>query len=100
MDEVLRRIGHADGPFAVQTQGYNIRRYSDYLIARARAFESTKVDHVRNGQGRMRKLTVEKGLLRETEIVQKQIRALLRCDVGSLDNRLLPSLTSRAAADG
>lgn len=30
----------------------------------------------------MKRLTVEKGLLRETEIVQKQIKALLRCDVG------------------
>lgn len=66
---------------AVQTQGYNIRKYSDYLVSRARAFEATKIDHVRNGQGRMQKLTVEKGLLRETEIIQKQIRSLLRCDV-------------------
>ncbi|THC98901.1 hypothetical protein EYZ11_001614 [Aspergillus tanneri] len=64
-----------------QSQGYNIRRYSDYLIARANAFEATKTDYVRSGQGRMRRLTVEKGLLRETEIVQKQIRALLLCDL-------------------
>lgn len=65
----------------MQTQGHNIRRYSDYLISRARAFEKTKTDYVRSGQGRMRRLTVEKGLLRETEIVQKQIRMLLKCDV-------------------
>ncbi|PLN84555.1 ANTH-domain-containing protein [Aspergillus taichungensis] len=64
-----------------QTQGHNIRRYSDYLISRARAFEKTKTDYVRSGQGRMRRLTVEKGLLRETEIVQRQIRALLKCDL-------------------
>ncbi|KAI9038546.1 ENTH domain protein [Aspergillus affinis] len=64
-----------------QSQGHNIRRYSDYLIARANAFETTKTDYVRSGQGRMRRLTVEKGLLRETEIVQKQIRALLKCDL-------------------
>ncbi|KAJ9285717.1 hypothetical protein DTO021C3_6684 [Paecilomyces variotii] len=65
----------------VQSQGHNIRRYSEYLIARARAFADTKVDHVRSGPGRLKRLTVEKGLLRETEIVQKQIRALLRCDL-------------------
>lgn len=33
----------------------------------------------------MRRLTVEKGLLRETEIVQKQIRALLKCDVSLVE---------------
>lgn len=31
----------------------------------------------------MRGLTVDKGLLRQTEIVQDQIQALLRCDVSS-----------------
>ncbi|KNG82985.1 ENTH domain protein [Aspergillus nomiae NRRL 13137] len=65
----------------VQSQGHNIRRYSDYLIARANAFEATKTDYVRSGQGRMKRLTVEKGLLRETEIVQRQIHALLQCDL-------------------
>jgi phosphatidylinositol-binding clathrin assembly protein len=29
----------------------------------------------------MRRLTVEKGLLRQTEVVQDQIEALVRCDV-------------------
>ncbi|EEA21974.1 hypothetical protein TMatcc_008604 [Talaromyces marneffei ATCC 18224] len=65
----------------VQAQGHNIRRYSDYLIARAKAFADTKVDHVRSGQGRLKRLTVSKGLLRETEVVQKQIKALLKCDL-------------------
>ncbi|KAE8159555.1 ANTH domain-containing protein [Aspergillus tamarii] len=65
----------------VQSQGHNIRRYSDYLVARANAFEATKTDYVRSGQGRMKRLTVEKGLLRETEIVQRQIHALLQCDL-------------------
>jgi hypothetical protein len=32
----------------------------------------------------MRKLTVDKGLLRETEAVQEQIAALIKCDVSSL----------------
>lgn len=66
---------------AVQAQGHNIRRYSDYLITRAKAFADTKIDHVRSGQGRLKKLTVNKGLLRETEVVQRQIKALLKCDV-------------------
>lgn len=80
----MQRAGtDADGFFfTVQSQGHNIRRYSDYLMARARAFEDTKTDYVRSGQGRMKRLTVERGLLRETEMVQKQIWALLRCDVG------------------
>ncbi|EYE94836.1 ENTH domain protein [Aspergillus ruber CBS 135680] len=65
----------------VQHQGHNIRRYADYLLARARVFEDTKTDYVRSGQGRMKRLTVDKGLLRETEMIQKQIWALLRCDL-------------------
>ena len=70
-----------DWPIIVQLQGHNIRRYTDYLSSRAMAFANTKTDYVRTGPGRMRRLTVEKGLLRETEIVQAQIKALLRCDV-------------------
>lgn len=65
----------------VQTQGANIRRYSEYLLERVKAYRDAKIDFVRAGAGRMRKLTTEKGLLRQTEIVQDQIRALLRCDV-------------------
>jgi hypothetical protein len=30
---------------------------------------------------RLEKLTVDKGLLRETEFVQRQLNALLKCDV-------------------
>ncbi|PYI13167.1 ANTH-domain-containing protein [Aspergillus violaceofuscus CBS 115571] len=78
----------------VQSQGHNIRRYSEYLLARAKAFESTKTDYVRSGQGRMKRLTVEKGLLRETEIVQRQIRALLRCDLLTDDVENEISLTA------
>ncbi|KAJ5590462.1 hypothetical protein N7450_004434 [Penicillium hetheringtonii] len=64
-----------------QSQGRNIRRYAEYLITRARAFEATQTDYVRSGSGRLKRLSVEKGLLRETEYVQKQIRALLRADL-------------------
>ncbi|KAJ5602006.1 hypothetical protein N7510_011540 [Penicillium lagena] len=77
-----------------QAQGHNIRRYGEYLIVRARAFEATKTDHVRSGPGRLKRLSVDKGLLRETEVVQKQIRALLRCDLLSDEPENEISLTA------
>ncbi|KAL3446544.1 ANTH domain-containing protein [Aspergillus insuetus] len=80
MAENPRKIA-VSGMSEVQPQGRNIRRYASYLLSRARAFEQTKTDYVRSGQGRMKRLTVEKGLLRETEVVQKQIKELLRCDL-------------------
>ncbi|KAK7744082.1 hypothetical protein SLS53_003600 [Cytospora paraplurivora] len=67
-----------------QTQGRNIRHYANYLSERARAYRDTKVDWVRGKENRLEKLSVEKGLLRETETVQNQLRALLECDV--MDN--------------
>jgi hypothetical protein len=51
------------------------------LIERARAFKETKCDFVRGADKRLEKMSVDKGLLRETEIVQHQITALLKCDV-------------------
>ncbi|KAI9702366.1 MAG: hypothetical protein M1836_000845 [Candelina mexicana] len=65
----------------VQIQGSNIRHYAQYLLERARSFKETKVDFVRRGEGRLKRLTVDKGLLRETESVQNQIQALLKCDI-------------------
>lgn len=65
----------------VQTQGRNIRHYTNYLSERARAYRETKCDFVRGAENRLEKMTVEKGLLRETETVQHQITALLKCDV-------------------
>jgi hypothetical protein len=50
-------------------------------MTRAKAFNATQTDYVRSGPGRLKRLSVDRGLLRETEVVQKQIRALLRCDV-------------------
>ncbi|TWU76257.1 hypothetical protein ED733_005008 [Metarhizium rileyi] len=77
----LLGVGHfADA----QTQGRNIRHYANYLTERARAFRDTKIDWVRNSDSRLEKLDVDKGLLRETEIVQNQLSALVKCDV--LDN--------------
>lgn len=64
-----------------QIQGRNIRHYAGYLAERVRAFRDTKVDWVRGKETRLEKLSVEKGLLRETEVVQHQLTALLKCDV-------------------
>lgn len=69
----------------VQTQGRNIRHYTNYLIERARAYKETKCDFVRDAENRLEKMNVEKGLLRETEIIQHQITALLKCDVSRAD---------------
>jgi hypothetical protein len=65
----------------VQTQGHNIVTYSQYLLVRAKGYGATKVDYVRGGEGRLKRLNIEKGLLRETESVQEQIRYLLKCEV-------------------
>lgn len=82
-DVVVSALLTVDG-ILVQTQGRNIRSYAEYLVQRASSFGATKIDHVRTGEGRLKRLSVEKGLLRETESVQDQIRALLRCDVSNL----------------
>lgn len=68
-------------PRIVQTQGHNIRTYADYLLHRAVEYGATRVDYVRNGEGRLKRLNIEKGLLRETESVQEQIRYCIRCEV-------------------
>jgi hypothetical protein len=65
----------------VQTQGHNIRTYTEYLLRRAIEYGATKVDYVRGGEGRLKRLTIEKGLLREAESAQEQIRYLLKCQV-------------------
>jgi phosphatidylinositol-binding clathrin assembly protein len=70
---------------AAQIQGRNIRHYAAYLAERTRAFKDTKVDWVRAQETRLEKLSVDKGLLRETEVVQSQLTALLKCDVRNPD---------------
>ncbi|KAI5800771.1 ENTH domain-containing protein [Pyronema domesticum] len=62
-----------------QIQGRNLRHYANYIHVRAEAFGAVKTDYVRDNQGRLRKLSVEKGLLREVECVQAQIKAALKC---------------------
>ncbi|KAK9249237.1 ANTH domain-containing protein [Lipomyces tetrasporus] len=69
---------------AAARYGDTIMRYSKYLQDRVRQYASTKIDYVRHKkdnptQGRLRSLSVDKGLLREVESVQSQIRYLLRC---------------------
>lgn len=64
-----------------QPQGSNIRHYYSYVLSRAKAYRDTELDWVREGQGRLKRQTIDKGLLRETEIVQSQIAALVKCDV-------------------
>ncbi len=66
---------------AVQVQGTNIRHYYTYMLARAKAYKDTRIDWVREGVGRLKRQTIDKGLLRETEAVQSQISKLLQCDV-------------------
>ncbi|KAI9762805.1 MAG: hypothetical protein M4579_000157 [Chaenotheca gracillima] len=65
----------------VQAQGANIRHYMSFILERARAFRETRLDFVRSGEGRLKRLSVDKGLLRETETVQHQITALLKCNL-------------------
>lgn len=82
----LRRIWVTENSLTrhatVQTQGHNIRTYSEYLLRRAIEYGTTKVDYVRDGEGRLKRLNIDKGLLREAESVQEQIRYLLKCQVG------------------
>ena len=78
----------------VQVQGINIRHYHTYLLMRAKAFRDTRLDWVREGQGRLKRQTVDKGLLRETESVQSQIQALLKCDL--LSNEVENEITLTA----
>ncbi|CAI6335642.1 unnamed protein product [Periconia digitata] len=64
----------------IQSQGHNIQTYAEYLLHRAIEFGAIKVDYVRGGEGRLKRMTVDKGLLRETESIQTQIKYLIRCE--------------------
>ncbi|QSL67006.1 hypothetical protein MERGE_001393 [Pneumocystis wakefieldiae] len=57
------------GELAVSQQSKNIQNYVDYVYAKGS----------KSAEGRLRRLTVAKGLLREVEIVQRQMDALLCC---------------------
>lgn len=65
----------------------SLLRYSKYLHTRAKQFANTHVDYVRDEQdygsrkegARLRALSIDKGLLREVESVEKQISSLINC---------------------
>ena len=78
-----------NGGISAQIQGSNIRHYYTYLHVRAKSYRDTRLDWVREGQGRLKKQTIDKGLLRETETVQGQISALLKCNVGDSQRQIL-----------
>ena len=67
-------------------QGENIRDYARYLQLRVQAWRELKFDYASlrpNDEqiGRLKKLEVEKGLLREVEGVSRVVGALLKCKV-------------------
>lgn len=55
------------------------------------------MDYVRAGEGRLKRLNIEKGLLRETESVQDQIKFLLKCEVCTIAYIRTDPLTRYAA---
>jgi len=70
----------------VSEQGENIRDYSRYLQTRVQGWRELKYDYPSqrpNGEqmGRLKKLSVEKGLLREVEGVSRLVGVLLKCKV-------------------
>jgi hypothetical protein len=70
----------------VLEQGGNIRDYGRYLQVRVQAWRELKHDYASqrpNGDqiGRLKKLDVEKGLLREVEGVSRLVGAVLKCKV-------------------
>ncbi|KAG5519614.1 hypothetical protein PMAC_001769 [Pneumocystis sp. 'macacae'] len=84
------------GELAISQQSKNIQNYSLYLQQKVQSFKDTHVDYVyakgsKTSEGRLRKLSVDKGLLREVGIVQKQIDLLLRCKL--LDEGLANDIT-------
>jgi len=64
-------------------QNKNIHSYAIYLEEKVAVYRELKVDfaNVTSGEvgGRLKKLTVAKGLLREVNILQRQLDALLNC---------------------
>ncbi|EDK46087.1 hypothetical protein LELG_04267 [Lodderomyces elongisporus NRRL YB-4239] len=81
----LSNISHGGG--SGNTDVRFIIKYSKYLHTRVKQYDATGIDYVRDERsnnstsqqgGRLRFLTIDKGLLRECESVQKQIDALLK----------------------
>ncbi|KAI8146686.1 ANTH domain-containing protein [Fennellomyces sp. T-0311] len=72
-----------DNKSSTQAQVQNIRTYKDYLVRKVEAYGETRIDQVKstgqNKQGRLRHLSVANGLLKETEVLQKQIASIMNC---------------------
>ncbi|KAJ3178783.1 hypothetical protein HDU87_003338 [Geranomyces variabilis] len=65
-----------------QEQSKNLRAYALYLEEKVMTYREIKTDFVRTKPdmiARLRSLEVEKGLLKEVELLQRQINALLGC---------------------
>ncbi|KAI9017622.1 AP180 N-terminal homology domain-containing protein, partial [Gaertneriomyces semiglobifer] len=63
-------------------QAKNLRAYALYLEEKVMGYRDIKVDFVRSKADiiqRFRTLSIEKGLLREVELLQRQINGLLGC---------------------
>lgn len=69
-----------------------INKYAKYILVRVREYDLTGIDYIRDEQlhnnalrkrsddgGRLKSLSVEKGLLIEVESVERQIQGLLKC---------------------
>lgn len=63
----------------------NIYLYTSYLEQKVIAFRQLKYDYVKNTMGskvgKLRRLSVKDGLLKETVVLQKQVGSLLKCNV-------------------
>ncbi|ORX55723.1 ANTH-domain-containing protein [Hesseltinella vesiculosa] len=61
----------------------NIYLYTAYLQQKVAAFREVRVDHIKatdaNKVGRLRRLSIKDGLLKETMVLQKLISSLLKC---------------------
>lgn len=68
----------------------NIYLYTAYLQQKVEAFRELKIDYVKatmgNKVGRLRRLSIKDGLLKETTVLQKQLGSLLKCNVSIYNN--------------
>lgn len=62
-------------------------------MERVLGHQDVRTDFVKAGAGKMKKLTVDKGLLRLTEAVQIQIESLVQCDVSGETVQVKQGLT-------
>lgn len=78
----------------------NVAAYGHYLASRIKAYGNLKRDVIRDksdrrAANRLRKLTVEQGLLRETREIQRMIAALVDSKVRCLHLQSYESRTDR-----